>query len=245
VDDHLADCRRCSGARREIEREQEFYLRCEPAIDVSPSFWSGVSLQSSEGPDSIPARGLSSRVFSLLERFASLRLTAAMTALIVAIAIGATVAVMKLNDSRERGADNIQAAKSDSGKAASPEAPGERVEESREGKEDVSDNREQSRPADRARPRRSGGTSIDRLVKEAEQKYLTAIAILSRDIGRRRSRMDSKTAAQFERSLAAIDRAIADTRRAARRSPDDPVAVQYMLSAYAKKVELLSDMANN
>jgi hypothetical protein len=82
----------------------------------------------------------------------------------------------------------------------------------------------------------------DDLVREAEQKYVAAIAMLSRDVNRRRSRLDAETIARFERTLSAVDRNIADTRRAARRHPNDPVAAQYMLTAYAKKVDVLREM---
>ena len=84
-----------------------------------------------------------------------------------------------------------------------------------------------------------------RLIQEAERKYLSAIATLSRDVGRRRPRMDSETITRFERTLAVVDRAIAETRAAARRHPRDPVAVQYMMAAYAKKVDLLRGMAQD
>ena len=78
------------------------------------------------------------------------------------------------------------------------------------------------------------------LVREAEQKYQAAIAMLARGVNR--SQIDSTTLAQFDRTLASIDEAIADTRRAVRANPDDPVVVQYMLSAYAKKIEVLEEM---
>ena len=83
----------------------------------------------------------------------------------------------------------------------------------------------------------------DMLVREAEQKYLAAIAILARDVRRNRSRLDASAAAQFEQTLATIDRTIIGTRRAVRQHPGDPVAVNYMLTAYAKKVEVLREMA--
>lgn len=81
------------------------------------------------------------------------------------------------------------------------------------------------------------------LVHEAEQKYLTAIAMLSRDVNRRRSQIDPDVWARFDETLWAIDRTIADTRRTVREHSNDPVAVQYMLTAYAKKVEVLQEMA--
>jgi hypothetical protein len=86
--------------------------------------------------------------------------------------------------------------------------------------------------------------SSDELVREAEQKYVEAIAMLSRDVKRRRSRLDAETAARFERTLTAVDRTIADTRRAARRHPGDPVAAKYMLTAYARKVDVLREMVD-
>ena len=46
--------------------------------------------------------------------------------------------------------------------------------------------------------------------------------------------------------MRALDRTIAETRRAALgRGNNDPVAVQYMLTAYEKKVEVLREMARN
>ncbi len=83
----------------------------------------------------------------------------------------------------------------------------------------------------------------ERLIQEAERKYLSAIAALSHDVGRRRRQMDAETIDSFDRTLAVVDRAIAETRAAARRHPRDPVAVQYMMTAYAKKVDLLRGMA--
>ncbi|HEY0006713.1 MAG TPA: zf-HC2 domain-containing protein [Pyrinomonadaceae bacterium] len=101
----------------------------------------------------------------------------------------------------------------------------------------------------RARPFRSSedvnrALTPDQLVREAEQKYLAAIAILARDVRRRRSRLDAETARRFEQTLAAVDRTIAGTRKAVRQHPGDPLAVQYMLAAYAKKVEVMREMAS-
>jgi type VI protein secretion system component VasF len=94
-----------------------------------------------------------------------------------------------------------------------------------------------------SRPSTSGRTpTSDELVREAEQKYVEAIAMLSRDVTRRRSRLDAETAARFERTLAAVNRTIADTRRAVRQHPGDPLAAKYMLTAYAKKVDVLREI---
>jgi hypothetical protein len=85
--------------------------------------------------------------------------------------------------------------------------------------------------------------AADRLVREAEQRYVAAIKILDRDVKTRRQRLDPETRARFDETLASIDRTIAETRKTARQHGNDPVAVQYMLSAYAKKVEVMREMA--
>jgi anti-sigma factor RsiW len=82
-----------------------------------------------------------------------------------------------------------------------------------------------------------------RLVREAESKYVAAITLLSEDVNRRRTRLDPQVAARFDETLATIDRSIAETRRTVLKHGNDPVAVQYMLSAYAKKVEVMREMA--
>jgi hypothetical protein len=85
--------------------------------------------------------------------------------------------------------------------------------------------------------------ATEKLVREAESKYLAAIRMLSEDVNRKRTRLDPQVAARFDETLAAIDRSIAETRRTVLQQRNDPVAVQYMLSAYAKKVEVMREMA--
>ncbi|MCA1616165.1 MAG: hypothetical protein LC800_19105 [Acidobacteria bacterium] len=81
-------------------------------------------------------------------------------------------------------------------------------------------------------------------MREAEKRYQAAIKILERDVNGRRSRLDRETLARFDETLNSIDRTIAETRKAVRQQGSDPVAVQYMLSAYAKKVEVMREMAH-
>lgn len=90
----------------------------------------------------------------------------------------------------------------------------------------------------------TGEQTPEQLVREAEQRYLAAIQLLKRDVASKRSHLDALTAARFDESLASIDRSIAETRRAVQQHADDPIAAQYMLSAYAKKVEVLREMAH-
>jgi hypothetical protein len=89
----------------------------------------------------------------------------------------------------------------------------------------------------------TGEQTPEQLVHEAEQRYIAAIRLLQRDVAQRRSTLDAKTAARFDETLAAIDRSILETRRAVEQHAGDPIAAQYMLTAYAKKVDVLREMA--
>jgi phage gp29-like protein len=82
------------------------------------------------------------------------------------------------------------------------------------------------------------------LVREAEKKYLSAIALLTRDAEQRPSRLDSETRAKLNGALVAVNRTILSTRKAVQQNPNDPLAVQYMLSAYEKKVDVLKEMSS-
>ena len=86
--------------------------------------------------------------------------------------------------------------------------------------------------------------TVDQVAQRAEQEYLSAIEILSRDIKGRRTYISPAFLSQFERALTEVDRNIAATRRVAREQPRDPVAVQYLASAYEKKVELLREVTS-
>jgi hypothetical protein len=95
-------------------------------------------------------------------------------------------------------------------------------------------------------PRRAGGPrklTAAELVRDAENKYLSAIAMLTRDAKRREATLDPAARTRFETALAIIDNTIEETRQAARQNPNDPIALQYLLTAYGKKVEALREMA--
>ena len=61
--------------------------------------------------------------------------------------------------------------------------------------------------------------------------------------GHHRSQIDPAVLARFDSALSDIDRTIQETRQVVRRNPEDPVALQYLLSAYARKVDTLRAMA--
>lgn len=94
-------------------------------------------------------------------------------------------------------------------------------------------------------PRRMHEVTPDELVSDAERLQLRAIAILALDIATRRPELDAAKVVQYEEALVIIDRTIKDSRLAVRANPNDPVAVQHMLAAYGKKIDVLEEMASD
>jgi hypothetical protein len=210
---------------------------------------------------------LRARLRAFVGAFATPRFSPTLTAALVLCAVALTVIVTRYTDTRRQTTAEVVSveqpapeahARADSstsaGAGASSSSPGTvaaTVDEVRRGTP-ASVRRESA--SKKARVVRASGTDAaqarasletpDQLVREAEQKYLAAIRLLSHDVRRNRARLDPQTAARFERTLATIDRTIAGTRRAVRQHPGDPVAVNYMLAAYARKVEVLREMAS-
>lgn len=78
-----------------------------------------------------------------------------------------------------------------------------------------------------------------------EEQYEQAIASLSRAIAAGGDAvLGPSMRADYERNLAVVDKAIAETRRAAVRNPQDADATQFLFSAYQSKVDLLMAVAD-
>jgi len=77
-----------------------------------------------------------------------------------------------------------------------------------------------------------------------ERSYLKTIAALDTTINSGNKNMRPALQAEYERNLALVDRAIAATRSAAKRNPNDPDAADFMFSAYQSKIDLLNTIAD-
>lgn len=259
---HLGACASCEARHRGFRREQALYLsyECEPS--ESPAFWDGVmsNIRAEKArPREAAAAAWPRRLAALLSALSAPRFSPKLTAALLLVAVVATAALMRYFGPRQVPPPTQQA---DARKDGAEVLPAPRATDEQRPDEDFRaavNNSESLRgragvkkaggPAEVKRARKAQALEVseeaspDRLLRDAEQKYLAAIRILSRDVGRQRTRMDADTLARFERTLGVIDKSIAETRAAARRHPRDPVAVQYMLAAYDKKVEVLRDMA--
>ncbi len=78
-----------------------------------------------------------------------------------------------------------------------------------------------------------------------ERSYLKTIAALDSTIkGNGKRPMTPSLQAEYERNLALVDRALAVTRSAAKKNPNDPGAAEFMFTAYESKVNLLNTVAD-
>ncbi|HKR02934.1 MAG TPA: zf-HC2 domain-containing protein [Pyrinomonadaceae bacterium] len=276
VAQHVGDCPVCASLYEGLESEQDIYLRYECDSQPKPEFWATVMERAAEETSRPPRAFYGTRDWlgRLFGGIFAPRFSPSLTALIVLVAVGATLLLTNYFNRREKVAAPVVVSQAEGAPAGAPLQAREEVAgpvSSTEGagtgeKGNSSETQRQPRliqiaergrktnatpPATgRASAERMGRSSstanqertADELVREAEQKYVAAIEILSRDVNRRRPQLDPQTVSRFERTLAAVDHTISETRRASRRHPDDPVAARYMLTAYAKKVEVLREL---
>ena len=92
---------------------------------------------------------------------------------------------------------------------------------------------------------RSGNALAKVKLLPGERSYLKTIASLDTTIkSDPRTPMQPALQAEYERNLALVDRAIAATRSAAKKNPNDPDAAEFMFAAYQSKVDLLNQVAD-
>jgi hypothetical protein len=77
-----------------------------------------------------------------------------------------------------------------------------------------------------------------------ERAYLKTIAKLDSTIQANKKLMRPSLQVEYERNLAVVDGAIAATRSAAKKNPNDPDTADFMFAAYQSKVDLLNTIAD-
>lgn len=249
---HLGDCAVCAALRDEIERENEIFGRFyeQTAIEPAAEMWEAIRARinnEAQGQAQIkkshrwwlerPRAG----AFGLLAP-AALR-QAAFAALLVVLSVAATTMYLKL---RENGPEKI----ANKGEQATPTRTPQQIATPSPIIDIPGANRNNSAPATTppinrpAPPRRlSDQELMNRQIARAELEYQKAIRLLDQAIAKQRDRLDPAMIKQYESSLALIDDSIASSRRALRERPDDPTAGQFLLAAYAKKLDLMQDVA--
>lgn len=249
---HLDTCALCSGALEELRADHAVYASAQTELEVDSELWNSVRSRIAESAwEKHKARR---DLRGWLNSFPAVSAWAAAGMVVAAIVL--TVAVMKYNGMKHADSEVASNPAVELSSTPAPSIPASRAPSEEPSQQPQGQGSKESATArvGAVRPRMKLPASVsatvnrakspDQLVREAEQKYLTAIAMLSRNVARRRSHLDHETLARFQQALSSVDRSIADTRRAVRQHPEDPLAVQYMLTAYSRKVDVLREMAD-
>jgi len=259
---HTETCAECASFYREMSREQDVYARYQRDVEVTPVLWASIESRIKQERAAQPEGQRIGMISRLREQLAGVfsapRLSPAFAAALVIVAIGVTVFVMsRLNSGSPQqiatGNSNAAVIQPDTSNRNSdvavpaPHTPEERKDDTVAAAPGIPapNTVKVAPPTVNPRNRQPARLTPTQLVRDAEQKYLTAIAMLSRDVDRRRSQLDPMMLARFDASLLEIDRTIRETRHVVRENPEDPIALQYLLAAYSKKVDVLREMTTD
>jgi hypothetical protein len=261
VREHLAGCAACRAERDLIEREELAYHGFAQTIEVRPELWEGVAREIAK-VERKPVGGLLNGVKNWFGMFVfTPRLTPVHALALVVLAVAVTIFVMRsakpeTNPVAGNGGQNVPAPKPNEKPELAPlPTPEPRKEEvanpglrdsvipGRRGLLNASDRRPTKREAEPQGPKPE--VSTEKLIQQAEANYIALIDRLKKPADARRSQLDVNSQMKIGGTLADIDAAIAETRKAVRKNPKDPVAAQYMMEAYEKKVDVLRELAGN
>lgn len=252
---HLAECSGCASARDRVELENRLYGQFfeQTAVEPGAEMWEAIRESINAEPRQ-PADdrrgGLRESLLAWLLAPAVIR-QAAFAILLIALSVAATVYFVKRGGD---GSDNL--ARRDAGAQTTPSpqpsaAPAKLPESELAGTAPAPSAQSPVVKPQKPGVRRTGRLprqlteqeTIDRQLARVEREYESAIDLLEGAIARRRDTLDPAVVRQYEASLALIDDSIASSRRALRSRPDDLIAGQFLLASYAKKVDLMRDIA--
>ncbi|KAF0249948.1 MAG: hypothetical protein FD167_658 [bacterium] len=242
IDTHLFICMACSKTYKRLQSEQNVYNNYQRNIVISPSLRSAIEARLGE-----QIRKPQTRMSWLEGLIKSLFNTPNLVPIFVAVSlilvtVVTTIMVMKNFSKLEVNKDPVASATPTATPATMPT-----ITKIDGITEETSPVILEPLPAPKitiTKPNKlsRSNNQAQQLIKEAEGKYLAAITILSNDAQKNYGQMSPELKASFDKSLRVIDENITQTRRAIRQSPKDPVIAQYMLAAYAKKVEVLQEI---
>ena len=234
---HLAACPHCQEVRIRLEAEAAAFavFRERTAIEPSSEMWTTIRQRIRREP--VPPATLSPRWSSRfgVGLFRAVGWPGAFAVLLMALLVPGTLYLLKRGGTREaaRVAPTPQTAPPTAlvpARRLAPDTPPV-----------------PSAPAVRVPSRRMRRLSDDEMIRRqivrAEREYQGAVRLLERAIARRRDSLDPTVVRQYESSLALIDSSIRQSRAALRENPNDLSAGQFLLAAYARKVELMRDIA--
>lgn len=249
---HLADCVACAQARAALERENEIFAEYyeQTALEPAPEMWQAIQARihtEAAAPAAAPEKvSFIAGILTWLSSAAVVRQAAFALALIV-ISVAATTFYLKSQQNNETNLAGPGASPTPTASVApAPNATPE-TRPVAPPKNDLAQRTETSKNASRTplkpQPQLSETQLIQNQIARAEREYQGAIKLLDRVIARNRDNFAPGLLKQYESSLALIDSSIAESRRALRERPEDAASGQFLLSAYAKKLELMQEIA--
>jgi hypothetical protein len=246
---HIESCRSCNSQLEQLAVEHRTYGSYERSLSTSQALW--VRVRDSISEEQVkPSASLAwpERFKIAVSNLFVPRFSIPVSVAVLLFGIVSTVAVMKYLDRKQTPGAIASVSQPLPTKKAAAKEPGGAEESKGKVTEDLPASSTQEPPKHLV-PRREGVSAVARrtttpsqLVRDAEKNYLNAIALLTRDVAKRPSQLDPETRAKLDEALVSIDRTISATRKAVRKDPNDPLVVQYMLTAYAKKVDVLKEM---
>jgi hypothetical protein len=245
VEAHLAGCEACASALESIESEAALYSRYDRGFEPSPGMWAGVLARIE--PDGARRLGRGDRFRQWIAGLSAVLTPGRLVPLAVAACAVVVVGVVGFRVLQTETPPPPGIASVVEPPSAPPVAPAPTIAHVDPQEPTVVPTANPSgslRPVRHTTSRPDGAKppkadALQPQVAKAEQNYLAAIAVLTKDVERGGGPIDPK----LRKPLDDIDRNITTARDAVKKNPDDPTAVLNMLSAYDEKVEVLQTLA--
>lgn len=271
VASHLHGCKECSAALSGLEDETAVYRAyaedAERSLEVSPAMWEAVRRRIAELEPVIRERWTSRFMQSLVVMVGAIAPRSpvmwqvAYSLVLVAVSVTGTLIAVGVfrqqppkvaqmpepaqkpsTPSEQNGTNSaVSPGKADQAKPQPPEVAAAEIQHERPTIKVVKD---VAAPKETdLTPEQYNVFRAMQKIQRAEQDYIDAIKVLSAAVNKRKPALDPQLVATFDKNLAIVDRTIAQTRKAYEAHPGDPEIAQYMLLAYANKVDLLRELA--
>lgn len=256
IREHLGNCAACVALRDDLERENEIFAQFyeQTAIEPAGEMWEAIRARINAEPQPLIEteagwlERLRAGAFGWLLAPAMLR-QAAFAVLLIALTVAVTTIYLKRGENSAvdvaGGGDKIKLTPAPQQTTPAP-IPSPSIDVAGDGQKTKGTSSPKSgrslvNPPVPAR-RLSDQELMNQQIARAEREYQKAIGMLDQALAKRRGGLDPELVKQYESSLALIDSSIDASRRALRQRPDDPTAGQFLLAAYAKKLDLMQDI---
>ena len=238
---HLRSCESCTAHQAALEREHEVFTQYyeQTAPEPSDALWRAIQTRIHDEGRAIVAEPQASWWQRLLSNSGWWQQAAFATALVL-VSVAATTFYFKWQAQPTKGADKLATNSTPSPQASPTIAPAPLPMPK------ATSPQPEKHPAVQPSPKPLKLTeeqTLQNQLARAEREYQQAIRLLDRVVARRRDQLEPAVWQQYQSSLALIDNSIAESRRALRGVTTDAAASQFLLAAYARKLDLMRDIA--